>query len=55
MNDIDLPPNRWKSDRPKPPEPFWGLGAGPFFMIFVPQFVIAVLLAHYFVIPLLHR
>jgi hypothetical protein len=25
--DIDLPPKDWKSDRPKPREPFFGSGA----------------------------
>lgn len=26
MQEIDLPPHQWESERPKPKEPFWGPG-----------------------------
>jgi hypothetical protein len=55
LKDVDLPPHEWKSSdgRAKPREPFFGPGAGDFFLVWVPQFIIVVLLVHYVIRPMM--
>lgn len=43
--EIDLAPHQWKSDRPKPREPFFGAGA-PEFIVYVLGFSIMVTITY---------
>lgn len=42
MQEIDLPPSEWKSERPKPPEPIFGPGWPVGVAVVVGIFVAAV-------------
>lgn len=47
MQEIDLPPRDWTSDRPKPKEPFFGPGL-PYGVSVVVGIVVAAMLANHF-------
>jgi hypothetical protein len=47
-HEIDLPPHKWQSDRPKPKEPFFGKGA-PEWIAYIVSLTITLTIVHYFV------